>query len=103
MRASRAAMRSSKVAAGEATSLKAFRCYQGPPIRPSSHSCAKAACQATCARAPAASPAPKITRMSFPDSVDALLRDGTVVWGFVAAVVIVLLLTPVVERLAHRI
>ena len=41
--------------------------------------------------------------MSFPDSLDALIRDGTVVRGFLAAVVIVLLLTPVVERLAHRI
>jgi UDP-GlcNAc:undecaprenyl-phosphate GlcNAc-1-phosphate transferase len=41
--------------------------------------------------------------MSFPDSLDALIRDGTVVRGFLAAVVIVLLLTPVVEWLAHRI
>jgi UDP-GlcNAc:undecaprenyl-phosphate GlcNAc-1-phosphate transferase len=41
--------------------------------------------------------------MSFPDSLDALIRDGTVVWGFFAAIAIVLLLTPLVERLAHRI
>src|SRR2546423_11914317 len=41
--------------------------------------------------------------MSFPDSLDALIRDGTVVRGFISAVAIVLLLTPVVERLAHRI
>jgi UDP-GlcNAc:undecaprenyl-phosphate/decaprenyl-phosphate GlcNAc-1-phosphate transferase len=41
--------------------------------------------------------------MSFPDSLDALIRDGTVVWGFVSAVVIVLVATPIVERLAHRI
>jgi UDP-GlcNAc:undecaprenyl-phosphate/decaprenyl-phosphate GlcNAc-1-phosphate transferase len=41
--------------------------------------------------------------MSFPDSLDALLRDGTVIWGFLSAAAIVLLLTPVVERLAHRI
>jgi UDP-GlcNAc:undecaprenyl-phosphate/decaprenyl-phosphate GlcNAc-1-phosphate transferase len=41
--------------------------------------------------------------MSFPDSLDALIRDGTVVWGFVSAVVIVLVATPLVERLAHRI
>src|SRR5258708_7122227 len=41
--------------------------------------------------------------MSFPDSVHALLRDTTAVWGFVTAVGIVLLLTPVVARLARRI
>jgi UDP-GlcNAc:undecaprenyl-phosphate/decaprenyl-phosphate GlcNAc-1-phosphate transferase len=41
--------------------------------------------------------------MSFPDSLDALIRDGTVVWGFLSAAAIVLLLTPLVERLAHRI
>src|SRR6266496_3059461 len=38
--------------------------------------------------------------MSFPDSVHALVRDTTVVWGFVTAVGIVLLLTPLVARLA---
>jgi UDP-GlcNAc:undecaprenyl-phosphate GlcNAc-1-phosphate transferase len=41
--------------------------------------------------------------MSFPDSLDALIRDGTVVWGFLSAVVIVLIATPLVERLAHAI
>lgn len=41
--------------------------------------------------------------MSLPDSLDALIRDGTVVRGFVSAMAIVLLLTPVVEWLAHRI
>jgi UDP-GlcNAc:undecaprenyl-phosphate GlcNAc-1-phosphate transferase len=41
--------------------------------------------------------------MSFPDSLDALIRDGTVVWGFLSAIAIVWLLTPVVARLAHRI
>ena len=41
--------------------------------------------------------------MSFPDSLEALLQDGTVVWGFLAAIAIVLALTPLVARLAHRI
>src|SRR2546421_12641516 len=41
--------------------------------------------------------------MSFPDSVYALVRDTTAVWGFVTAVGIVLLLTPLVARLAPRI
>jgi UDP-GlcNAc:undecaprenyl-phosphate GlcNAc-1-phosphate transferase len=41
--------------------------------------------------------------MSFPDSLEALIRDGTVVWGFFSAVAIVLLTTPLVERLAHRV
>jgi UDP-GlcNAc:undecaprenyl-phosphate/decaprenyl-phosphate GlcNAc-1-phosphate transferase len=41
--------------------------------------------------------------MSFPDSLDALIRDGTVVWGFVLSVAIVSALTPLVVRLAHRI
>src|SRR2546429_3922495 len=41
--------------------------------------------------------------MSFPDSVHALVRDTTAVWGFVTAVGIVLLLTPSVARLAPRI
>src|SRR5437763_13792383 len=36
--------------------------------------------------------------MSFPDSVHALVRDTTAVWGFVTGVGIVLLLTPVVAR-----
>src|SRR5437763_14388022 len=38
--------------------------------------------------------------MSFPDSGHALVRDTTAVWGFVTAVGIVLLLTPLVARLA---
>jgi UDP-GlcNAc:undecaprenyl-phosphate GlcNAc-1-phosphate transferase len=41
--------------------------------------------------------------MSFTDSLDALLRDAGVVWGFLSAIAIVLLLTPMVARLAHRI
>ena len=41
--------------------------------------------------------------MSFSDSVHALLRDTTAVWGFVTAVGIVLLLTPLVARLAPKI
>jgi UDP-GlcNAc:undecaprenyl-phosphate GlcNAc-1-phosphate transferase len=41
--------------------------------------------------------------MSFSDSVHALVRDATVVWGFVTAAGIVLLLTPLVARLAPRI
>src|SRR5436190_10331809 len=41
--------------------------------------------------------------MSFPDSVHALVRDTTAVWGFVTAVGIVLLLTPLVARLAPRV
>src|SRR2546423_15596520 len=41
--------------------------------------------------------------MPFPDSVHALVRDTTAVWGFVTAVGIVLLLTPLVARLAPRI
>ena len=38
--------------------------------------------------------------MSFTDSVDALASDGTVIWGFVCAALIVLALTPLVGRLA---
>src|SRR5205085_1220045 len=38
--------------------------------------------------------------MSFLDSVHALVRDTTAVWGFVTAVGFVLLLTPLVARLA---
>ena len=41
--------------------------------------------------------------MSFPDSVGELLENRDVVFGFLSAVVIVLALTPVVVRLAHRI
>jgi UDP-GlcNAc:undecaprenyl-phosphate GlcNAc-1-phosphate transferase len=41
--------------------------------------------------------------MSFPDSLDALIRDGDAVWGFLAAAAIVLLLTPVIARVAHRV
>jgi UDP-GlcNAc:undecaprenyl-phosphate/decaprenyl-phosphate GlcNAc-1-phosphate transferase len=41
--------------------------------------------------------------MSFPDSLDALLGEGKVVWGFLSAIAIVLVLTPLVEFLAHRI
>jgi UDP-GlcNAc:undecaprenyl-phosphate GlcNAc-1-phosphate transferase len=41
--------------------------------------------------------------MSSPDSLEALIRDGTVVWGFLSAAAIVLALTPLVVRLAHAI
>ena len=41
--------------------------------------------------------------MSFPDSVHALVRDTTAVWGFLTAAGLVLLLTPLVVRLAPRI
>ncbi|HYT52846.1 MAG TPA: MraY family glycosyltransferase, partial [Gaiellaceae bacterium] len=41
--------------------------------------------------------------MSFPDSVHALVRDTTAVWGFLTAACLVLLLTPLVVRLAPRI
>ena len=41
--------------------------------------------------------------MSFADSVRALFEDGRAIWGFLAAVGIVVVLTPLVERLAPRI
>ncbi|HWH54425.1 MAG TPA: MraY family glycosyltransferase [Gaiellaceae bacterium] len=41
--------------------------------------------------------------MSFPDSVHALVRDGTAIWGFLTAAGIVLALTPLVVLLAPRI
>lgn len=41
--------------------------------------------------------------MTFLDSLEALVREGTVVWGFLSAAVIVLLLTPVVTWLAPRV
>jgi UDP-GlcNAc:undecaprenyl-phosphate GlcNAc-1-phosphate transferase len=41
--------------------------------------------------------------MSFSDSVRALVEDGSVVWGFLAAVAIVLVLTPLTARIAPRI
>jgi UDP-GlcNAc:undecaprenyl-phosphate GlcNAc-1-phosphate transferase len=41
--------------------------------------------------------------MSFADSVDALFRDGTAIWGFLTAAGIVLVLTPAVAWLAPRI
>ena len=41
--------------------------------------------------------------MSFTDSLRALVEDGTVVWGFLAAAAIVLVLVPVVVRLAYRV
>jgi UDP-GlcNAc:undecaprenyl-phosphate GlcNAc-1-phosphate transferase len=42
-------------------------------------------------------------RMSFTDTVSALVGDGAVVWGCVSAAVIVMVLTPFVARLAPRI
>jgi len=44
-----------------------------------------------------------IVRVTFLDSLEMLVREGTVVWGFLSAAVIVLLLTPVVTWLAPRI
>jgi UDP-GlcNAc:undecaprenyl-phosphate/decaprenyl-phosphate GlcNAc-1-phosphate transferase len=41
--------------------------------------------------------------MSFTESVRALVEDGAVVWGFLLAAGIVLALTPLMLRLAHRI
>jgi UDP-GlcNAc:undecaprenyl-phosphate GlcNAc-1-phosphate transferase len=41
--------------------------------------------------------------MSFTDAVSALVGDGAVVWGFVSAAVIVMVMTPLVARLAPRI
>ena len=41
--------------------------------------------------------------MSFPDSLHELIRDGDVVFGFLAAAAIVLVLTPPVVWLAHRV
>jgi UDP-GlcNAc:undecaprenyl-phosphate/decaprenyl-phosphate GlcNAc-1-phosphate transferase len=41
--------------------------------------------------------------MSFPDSVHALVRDGTAIWGFLTAAGIVLALTPLVAWIAPRI
>ena len=42
-------------------------------------------------------------RMSFTDAVSALVSDGAVVWGFVSAAVIVMVMTPLVAALAPRI
>jgi len=41
--------------------------------------------------------------MSFPDSLDALVRDGNAIWGFLSGAGIVLALTPLVMWLAPRI
>ncbi len=41
--------------------------------------------------------------MSFPDSLRALVWDGNAIWGFAAAVGIVLVLTPLIGRYAARI
>ena len=41
--------------------------------------------------------------MSFTDSLRALFEDSTVVWGFLSAAAIVMLLSPVVARLAYRV
>ena len=41
--------------------------------------------------------------MTFLDSLEALVREGTVVWGFLSAAAIVLLLTPAVTWLAPRV
>src|SRR5918911_585836 len=41
--------------------------------------------------------------MSFSDSLHALFRDGDAAWGFLSAALIVLGVTPLVGRVAHRI
>jgi UDP-GlcNAc:undecaprenyl-phosphate/decaprenyl-phosphate GlcNAc-1-phosphate transferase len=41
--------------------------------------------------------------VTFLESLEALVREGTVVWGFLSAALIVLLLTPVVTWLAPRV
>ena len=41
--------------------------------------------------------------MTFLESLEALVREGTVVWGFLSAALIVLFLTPVVTWLAPRV
>ena len=41
--------------------------------------------------------------MSFPDSLRALVWDGNAIWGFLGAAALVLVLTPVINRLAPRI
>jgi UDP-GlcNAc:undecaprenyl-phosphate GlcNAc-1-phosphate transferase len=41
--------------------------------------------------------------MSFPDSLRALVWDGNAIWGFLGAAALVLVLTPVITRLAPRI
>src|SRR5215208_4442790 len=41
--------------------------------------------------------------MSFPDSLRALVEDSSALWGFLVAVGIVLVLTPIVSALAPRI
>jgi UDP-GlcNAc:undecaprenyl-phosphate GlcNAc-1-phosphate transferase len=41
--------------------------------------------------------------MSFTDTVRALFEDGTVIWGFLTAAAIVLVLTPLTARLGHRV
>ncbi len=41
--------------------------------------------------------------MSFPDALRALVADGAVVWGLLGAALLVLVLTPLVARLAPRI
>jgi UDP-GlcNAc:undecaprenyl-phosphate GlcNAc-1-phosphate transferase len=50
----------------------------------------------------AASVAAITARMSFRDSLHALLFDGDAVWGFLVALVLVLALTPLAARLAPR-
>src|SRR5215213_650796 len=42
-------------------------------------------------------------RMSFTESVRALASDGAVIWGFISAALIVMVLTPVVARVAPHI
>ena len=41
--------------------------------------------------------------MSFKDTLDALADEGAVAWGLLAAAVLVMLLTPLVARLAFRV
>jgi len=41
--------------------------------------------------------------MSFADTLEAVAREGTVVWGFLLAAVLAYALTPLTARLAHRV
>jgi UDP-GlcNAc:undecaprenyl-phosphate GlcNAc-1-phosphate transferase len=43
-----------------------------------------------------------LANISFPDSIRALFEEGAAMWGLLAAAAIVLVLTPLLVRLAHR-
>src|SRR5918998_1926862 len=50
-----------------------------------------------------AGPGGTLARMSFSDALRALGEDGTAIWGFLSAAALVLVLTPLVARLAPHI